>query len=152
MGKGTLRNLLASSVCGGLQEGHGGVVVTQLLEAAIIVENTIRCLQRSKTEKTLQDFLEATSTFQTFKGMPFERFRNLQGSKSERALQEAAKGGDVDWMVAARTGLHLLLRARLAPSIRQAVLGVTAAYAQLASPSWLWVTPLPLPHSTPLRR
>jgi len=63
-----------------------------------------------------------------------------QGSKTELALQKAARGGEADWMVAARTGLHLLLRAKIDPSLRQAVLGVTAAYAQLASPSWLWVS------------
>ena len=64
----------------------------------------------------------------------------MQGSKAERSLQKAARGGEADWMVAARVGLHLLLRAKLSPSLRQAVLGVTASYAQLASPAWLLVS------------
>ena len=43
-------------------------------------------------------------------------------------------------MAEARTGLQVLLQARLAPSQRQAVLRLTAALLQISAPSWLLVS------------
>ena len=61
----------------------------------------------------------------------------MQGTEGESHLRVAAAGGDADWTAQARPGLHIMLQSKVGPAQRQALLQLTSALAQIASPVWL---------------
>ena len=70
----------------------------------------------------------------------------LQGSKEEALLQQTFKASNEEhWSSAARQGLMVMLRAKLPPARRQAVLKLVAYYAQFTQSLWLLVHPLSYP-------
>lgn len=58
----------------------------------------------------------------------------------EARLQEMAQRGQAVWMLDAQKGLQVLLRAKMGPSHRQAVLLLVAYLSRLSSPAWLLVS------------
>ena len=61
----------------------------------------------------------------------------MQGTEGESQLRLAAAGGDADWAAQARAGLHVMLQSKVGPAQRQALLQLTSALTQIASPAWL---------------
>ncbi|KAK9844202.1 hypothetical protein WJX81_007879 [Elliptochloris bilobata] len=60
-----------------------------------------------------------------------------QGAELNARLAESARKDPGGWPAAARTGLALLLRARVAAEQRQSALQAAAALANIAGPAWL---------------
>ena len=69
----------------------------------------------------------------------------LQGSKEEALLQQTFKASNKQDSSAARQGLMVMLRAKLPPARRQAVLKLVAYYAPFTQSLWLLVHPLSCP-------
>ena len=70
----------------------------------------------------------------------------LQGSKEEALLQQTFKASNKqDSSAAARQGLMIMLRAKLPPARRQAVLKLVVYYAQFTQSLWLLVYPFSCP-------
>ena len=61
----------------------------------------------------------------------------VQGEEAEQHLIAQMAGQGRAWPAAARRGLHTVMRSRVGPEQRQAVLHVAAALAQLGRHAWL---------------
>ena len=84
----------------------------------------------------------------------------VQGEEAQQHLIAQMAGQGRAWPAAARRGLHTVMRSRVGPEQRQAVLHVAAALAQLGGHAWLlprqaypvWPNHTPPPPSTCLNK